>query len=73
LNLEKLSLIERALAARDCICVEEAMKQFCLGIIVAIGFTLPAFGQGASLKDQLVGSWELESCEGRGDIRLPNV
>jgi hypothetical protein len=43
------------------------MKQFCLGIIVAIGLTLPAFGQGASLKDQLVGTWELVSCEGRSD------
>jgi hypothetical protein len=39
------------------------MKQFCLGIIVAIGLTLPAFGQ-ASLKEQLVGAWALVSCEG---------
>jgi hypothetical protein len=29
-------------SARDCAHVEEAMKQFCLGIIVAIGLTLPA-------------------------------
>jgi hypothetical protein len=27
--------------------MEETMKQFCLGIIVAIGLTLPAFGQQA--------------------------
>jgi hypothetical protein len=26
------------------------MKQFCLGIIVAIGLTLPAFGQDVDLK-----------------------
>jgi hypothetical protein len=32
------------------------MKQLCLGIIVAIGLTLPAFGQGV---DPLVGSWKL--------------
>ncbi len=28
------------------------MKQFCLGIIVAVGLTLPAFGQGV---DRLIG------------------
>jgi len=32
------------------------VKQFCLGIIVAIGLTLPAFGQGV---DPLIGSWKL--------------
>ncbi len=32
------------------------MKQLCLGIIVAVGLTLPAFGQGV---DPLVGSWKL--------------
>jgi hypothetical protein len=32
------------------------MKQFCLGVIVAIGLTLPAFGQGV---DPLIGSWKL--------------
>jgi hypothetical protein len=32
------------------------MKQFCLGIIVAIGLTLPAFGQGV---DPLIGTWKL--------------
>jgi hypothetical protein len=37
------------------------MKQFWLGIIVAAGLTLPAFGQ-ASLKEQLVGTWTLASC-----------
>jgi hypothetical protein len=37
------------------------MKRLGLGIIVAIGLTLPAFGQ-ASLKDQLVGTWTLASC-----------
>jgi hypothetical protein len=34
---------------------EEAMKQFCLGIIVAIGFAIPAFGQGI---DPLIGTWK---------------
>ena len=32
------------------------MKQLCLGIAIAIGLTLPAFGQGV---DPLVGSWKL--------------
>jgi hypothetical protein len=32
------------------------MKRFCLGIIVAIGVTLPAFGQGA---DPVIGTWRL--------------
>jgi hypothetical protein len=32
------------------------MKPFCLGIIVGIGLTLPAFGQGV---DPLIGSWKL--------------
>jgi hypothetical protein len=32
------------------------MKQFCLGIIVAIGLTLPAFGQGV---DPLIGTWKI--------------
>jgi hypothetical protein len=32
------------------------MKQFCLGIIVAIGLTLPAFGQGG---DPVIGTWKL--------------
>jgi hypothetical protein len=41
--------------------LEETMKQSCLGIIVAIGLTLPAFGQ-ASLKEQLIGAWTLVSC-----------
>jgi hypothetical protein len=41
--------------------VEEIMKRLCLGLIVAIGLTVPAFGQ-ASLKEQLVGTWTLVSC-----------
>ena len=32
------------------------MKQFCPSIIVAIGLTLPAFGQGA---DPVIGTWRL--------------
>jgi hypothetical protein len=32
------------------------MKQFCLSIFVAIGLTLPAFGQGA---DPVIGTWRL--------------
>jgi hypothetical protein len=39
------------------ICVEEKlMKQLGLGIIVAIGLTLPAFGQGV---DPIIGTWKL--------------
>src|SRR5258708_34853200 len=55
-------LFDRAcFTARNCTCVEGTMKQLCLGIIVAIGLTLPAFGQG-TLKEQLVGAWALVSC-----------
>jgi hypothetical protein len=32
------------------------MKQLCLGTIVALGLTLPAFGQGV---DPLIGTWKL--------------
>jgi hypothetical protein len=32
------------------------MKQFCLGIIVAIGLMLPAFGHGV---DPYIGTWKL--------------
>jgi hypothetical protein len=39
------------------------MKRLGLGIIVAIGLTLPAFGQ-SSLREQLVGAWALVSCSG---------
>jgi hypothetical protein len=47
----------RVLTARDCAsCVEEIMKQLGLGIIVAVGLTLPAFGQGV---DPLLGTWKL--------------
>ncbi len=46
----------RAFTARDCICVEEIMKRLGLGIVVAIGLTLPAFGQGV---DPLIGTWKL--------------
>jgi hypothetical protein len=51
------NVFDRAcLTARDCTCVEEIMKQLCVGIIVAIGLTLPAFGQGV---DPLIGTWKL--------------
>jgi hypothetical protein len=39
------------------------MKQACLGVVIAIGLTLPAFGQSA-LKEQLIGAWSLVSCNG---------
>jgi hypothetical protein len=32
------------------------MKLFCLGLIIATGLTLPAFGQGV---DPLIGTWKL--------------
>jgi hypothetical protein len=34
----------------------KAMKQSCLSIIVAIGLTLPAFGQGV---DPMIGTWKM--------------
>jgi hypothetical protein len=37
------------------------MKRLCLGVVIAAGLTLPAFGQAQSLRDQLVGAWELVS------------
>jgi hypothetical protein len=36
--------------------VEEIMKRFCLGFIIATSLTLPAFGQGV---DPLIGTWKL--------------
>ena len=41
------------------------MKQFCLGIIVAIGLTLPAFGQGV---DPLIGTWKLNLEKSTGPV-----
>ena len=32
------------------------MKQFCLGVVVAVGMALPAFSQGV---DPLIGTWKL--------------
>jgi hypothetical protein len=45
LKPEKIGLI--VLRSTRLQCVEGTMKQFCLGVIVAIGLTLPAFGQQA--------------------------
>ncbi len=39
------------------------MKQLCIGVVAAASLTLPAFGQ-ASLKEQLIGTWTLVSCNG---------
>jgi hypothetical protein len=39
------------------------MKQFCLGVVVAIGLTLPAFGQGV---DPLIGTWKLNNTKSTG-------
>jgi len=41
------------------------MKQFCVGIIVAVGLTLAAFGQAQNgpLRDKAVGTWKLISWE----------
>jgi hypothetical protein len=55
--------------ARDYTCVEEIMKQFCLGIVVALGLTLPAFGQGV---DPLIGTWKM-SVEKSTVIGVPPV
>jgi hypothetical protein len=46
---------------RDCASVgEEIMKRLGLGIIVAIGLTLPAFGQGV---DPFIGTWKLNTAK----------
>jgi hypothetical protein len=50
-------------AARELRRVEGTMKQLCLGIIVAIGLTLPAFGQGV---DPLIGTWKLNNAKSTG-------
>jgi hypothetical protein len=60
--LQKSCLISRASRPRDCICVEEAMKQFALGVVIAAGLTFPASAQ--SIKAQLVGTWRQVSCGG---------
>lgn len=39
------------------------MKRLALGIIVAIGLTLPAFGQGV---DPLIGTWKLNNAKSTG-------
>jgi hypothetical protein len=54
--LEKSCLISRASRPARCIYVEEATKKLGQGIIVAIGLTLPAFGQGV---DPLLGTWKM--------------
>jgi hypothetical protein len=44
------------------------MKQLCLSIIVGIGLTLPAFGQGV---DPLIGSWKLNLAKSMSNVPLP--
>jgi hypothetical protein len=41
------------------------MKQLGLGIIVAIGLTLPLFGQGV---DPLIGKWKLNAAKSTGSV-----
>ncbi len=43
------------------------MKQFCLGIIVAIGMTLPAFGQSPNA---LIGTWKFNPEKSSGTFPL---
>jgi hypothetical protein len=45
-HLQKSCLISRASRPRNCTCVEENMK-LCLGVVIAAGLTLPAFGEEA--------------------------
>jgi hypothetical protein len=56
------------------LCGGSKMKRLCLGIIVAIGLTLPAFGQGI---DPLIGSWKLNleksTSEGTGGPTFRNL
>jgi hypothetical protein len=56
LKPENVLIAACCIAARDCTHMEEAMKQFCLGVVVAIGLTLPAFGQAPN---PLLGTWKL--------------
>jgi hypothetical protein len=44
------------------------MKQFCLGIFIAIALTLPAFGQGL---DPLIGTWKLNLAKSLSNVPLP--
>jgi hypothetical protein len=55
-----MCLIARAHRTRIAPGVEEIMKQLCLGIAIAIGLTLPAFGQGV---DPLIGTWKMNSAK----------
>ncbi len=41
------------------------MKQFCLGIVVAVGLTLPAFGQSPNA---LIGTWKFNPEKSSGNI-----
>jgi hypothetical protein len=44
------------------------MKQFCLGVIVAIGLTLPAFGQGV---DPYIGTWKINLEKSTATFPIP--
>jgi hypothetical protein len=50
--------------------VDKIINRLCLCIIVAIGLTLPAFGQ-STLNEQLVGTWTLVSCSGADGSERP--
>jgi hypothetical protein len=44
------------------------MKQFCLGIIIAIGLTLVAFGQSSN---PLLGTWKLNVAKSTYPVQVP--
>jgi hypothetical protein len=54
----------------NCTYVEEIMKRLCVGIIVAISLSLPAFGQGV---DPLIGTWKLNLEKSTSTAPLPKV
>jgi hypothetical protein len=44
------------------------MKRLCVGIVVALGLTLPAFGQGV---DPLIGTWKMNVEKSTSSAPLP--
>jgi hypothetical protein len=56
-HIENSCLIRACVTRAICTCVwRKIMKQLGLGVIVAIGLTLPAFAHGV---DPLIGTWKL--------------
>jgi hypothetical protein len=70
-NLKNVLTAAWCTAARDCASAwRKIMKQLGLGIIVAIGLTLPAFGQGV---DPILGTWKLNLEKSTTNFPLPKT